>query len=137
MELCKFKLSKGSWLVLLLTCSSLGNLSAQQGGQFLTPLPDQLSTTTTSRILLNGQWNFRVADAKPVAIQVPGEWEMQGQHVAAGETAVYERSFDMPDDWEGNPVYIRFDGVSSHALVKVNDQLVGEHEGDLLLFRST
>ncbi|OOG18011.1 beta-galactosidase [Sphingobacterium sp. CZ-UAM] len=135
MELCKVKLSKGSWLALLLACSSLGNLSAQQGGQFLTPLPDQLVMTKTSRIPLNGQWNFKVADAKPVAIQVPGEWEMQGQHVAPGETAVYERSFDMPDDWEGNPVYIRFDGVSSHALVKVNDQLVGEHEGGFVAFQ--
>ncbi|WP_343555167.1 glycoside hydrolase family 2 TIM barrel-domain containing protein [Sphingobacterium sp.] len=135
MELCKFKLSKGSWLALLLACASAGNLSAQQAGPFLTPLPDQLATSKTSRMLLNGQWNFKVADAKPVTIQVPGEWEMQGQHVAAGETAVYERSFDMPDDWEGNPVYIRFDGVSSHALVKVNDQIVGEHEGGFVAFQ--
>ncbi|KKO89715.1 beta-galactosidase [Sphingobacterium sp. Ag1] len=135
MELCKFKLSKGSWLALLLACSSLGNLSAQQAGPFLTPMPDQLATSKTSRILLNGQWNFRAANTKPVAIQVPGEWEMQGQHVAAGETAVYERLFDVPDDWEGNPVYIRFDGVSSHALVKVNDQVVGEHEGGFVAFQ--
>ena len=135
MELCKFKLSKGSWLALLLACSSIGNLSAQQAASFLTPLPDQLATSKTSRILLNGQWNFNVANTKPVVIQVPGEWEMQGQHVAAGETAVYERSFDVPDDWEGNPVYIRFDGVSSHALVKVNDQLVGEHEGGFVAFQ--
>jgi len=135
MELCKLKLSKGSWLALLLACTTLGNLSAQQAGSFLTPLPDQLATSKTSRILLNGQWNFKVANTKSVAIQVPGEWEMQGQHVAAGETAVYERSFEMPDDWEGNPVYIRFDGVSSHALVKVNDQVVGEHEGGFVAFQ--
>jgi len=135
MELCKLRFSAGKWLVLLFACSSLGDLNAQQGGQFLTPFPTHLSDSKTSQILLNGQWNFRVANAPVVTIQVPGEWEMQGQHVAAGETAIYERLFDLPDDWEGNPVYIRFDGVSSHARVKVNNQPVGGHEGGFVAFQ--
>ncbi|MGE8377835.1 MAG: glycoside hydrolase family 2 protein, partial [Sphingobacterium sp.] len=137
MELCKIKLSKGGWLALLLVCSTLLHASAQQQGQFLTPMPDQLINSKTCRILLNGQWDFRVANSLSpiVSIQVPGEWEMQGQHVAAGETAIYERSFDLPEEWEGNPVYIRFDGVSSHARVKVNDQPVGEHEGGFVAFQ--
>jgi len=133
MELCKLKLSKGRWLALLLACSTLRHVSAQQ--QLLTPIPDQLINSKTSSLLLNGQWNFSVADSGPVAIRVPGEWEMQGQHVATGETAIYERTFDLPEEWVDNPVYIRFDGVSSHARVKINDQVVGEHEGGFVAFQ--
>lgn len=101
----------------------------------LSPLPAAVTNVEQPRISLNGKWNFQVlGQAAKHPINVPGEWEMQGFTVNDGETAIYSLKLDIPADWKEQRIKVRFDGVSSHALVKVNNIKVGEHEGSFVPF---
>lgn len=103
----------------------------------LSPKPATVANTQQAQISLNGKWNFQIAGSKTQhTINVPGEWEMQGFTVNEGETAVYSRDLDIPADWKGKRIKIRFDGVSSHAVVKVNGVKLGEHEGSFVPFET-
>jgi len=103
----------------------------------LSPVPSNVEDVKTPVISLNGTWKFNpefsdINVAKD--IEVPGEWVMQGFEVMKDKAATYWKSFVIPADWKGNRVKIRFDGVSSHALVKLNGKLVGTHEGSFVAF---
>jgi beta-galactosidase len=103
----------------------------------LSPVPSQVCNTQTPVISLNGTWKFNTEnpDLKLAKdIEVPGEWVMQGFDVKKDKAATYWKSFTIPADWKGNRIKIRFDGVSSHALVKVNGKQVGTHEGSFVAF---
>ncbi|TZF85842.1 beta-galactosidase (plasmid) [Pedobacter sp. BS3] len=101
----------------------------------LSPLPQEVAGTKNAQLTLNGKWQFTVgAGNKTAAIEVPGEWEMQGFTVHEGETALYSRPLNIPAEWNGKRIKIRFDGVSSHAVVKVNGKQVASHEGGFVPF---
>jgi len=103
----------------------------------VSPVPSAVAGASQEKISLNGTWGFQVSgyNAKH-NIAVPGEWEMQGFKVNEGQTAVYSRALDIPADWKGKKIKIRFDGVSSHAVIKVNGIKVGEHEGSFVPFEA-
>ena len=61
---------------------------------------------------------------------------MQGFDLNIGETAYYQKSLSIPKDWANKRIFIRFDGVSSHALIKVNNSTVAEHEGSFVPFET-
>lgn len=44
-------------------------------------------------------------------------------------TGAYRRSFTLPDDWQGQQVFLRFEKVASASFVWVNGQEVGYNEG--------
>jgi len=103
----------------------------------LSPLPATVLDTKNPVISLNGTWKFNPENKEMSSasnIEVPGEWVMQGFEVKKDKVATYWKSFVIPDDWKGNRIKIRFDGVSSHALVKVNGKLSGTHEGSFASF---
>ena len=100
----------------------------------LSPRPWSVSGVKDCLLSLNGTWRFRTSSIRESDIETPGEWSMQGFDVPEGETAVYTRSFTIPVDWQGHRIKLRFDGVSSCGLVKVNNQTVGEHEGGMVPF---
>ena len=103
----------------------------------LMPKPSAVDKVQNPVISLNGTWKFSVTDDKTVQsknIEVPGEWEMQGFKVEKGMSVIYSKTFVLPEDWKGNNVRIRFDGVSSWCSVKVNGKPVGEHEGSFVMF---
>lgn len=77
-------------------------------------------------------------------IQVPGNWQVQGYDypiytnipypfqpnppfVPADYNPVgsYRTNFEIPADWDGREIFIRFDGVGSAAYVWVNGEKVG------------
>ena len=103
-----------------------------------TIIPSALSSAKQSSILLNGSWLATVKERNTgwKTIQVPGEWAMQGFQVDEGETLIYKRALQIPANWNGLPIKIRFDGVSSHAKIKINGQLVKEHEGGFVIFEA-
>lgn len=112
------------------------NLLAQQTSGVsatLSPVPSAVQGINTPAISLNGEWKF-VQTGKEGAIKVPGEWVMQGYTVNTGETAKYSREFSLPVGWKGNRIKLRFDGVSSNAVVKVNGKKLAEHEGGFVPF---
>lgn len=103
----------------------------------LSPLPTALAGVKEAQISLNGQWDFQVTGYnKKHTILVPGEWEMQGFTVNEGETAVYSKALNIPADWQGKRIKLRFDGVSSHAVIKVNGTEVCTHEGSFVQFEA-
>ena len=103
----------------------------------LSPLPATVVGIKQPQISLNGTWDFQVIGYnKKHTILVPGEWEMQGYTVNEGETAVYSKALDIPADWQGKRIKLRFDGVSSHAVIKVNGTEVCTHEGSFVQFEA-
>ena len=117
---------------------------------------------------LNGTWDFKyfedqremVVPEKWDQIQVPGNWEVQGWGVAlytnipydfcpvnpvAGvlpeviPSALYHRSFTVPESWKGREVYLNLAGTKSGTYVYVNGQEIGysEDSKDLARFRIT
>lgn len=118
---------------------TLGAVGQQRIRNFAVPVlttpPAQVSGVQEPVVALNGEWQLRTsATAAARPIRVPGEWEMQGFHIAEGDTAFYTKTFTVPDDWRQSRVLLRFDGVSTHAVVKVNGQTVAEHEGGFVPF---
>ncbi len=101
----------------------------------LSPKPYYVEDVKQPYLLLNGNWRFTIND-KQSNIKVPGEWEMQGFSVKEGETAVYMRELSIPSDWKDKNIRLRFEGVSSHAIVKVNGTKVCEHEGSFVPFEA-
>jgi hypothetical protein len=101
----------------------------------LSPRPFAVTGVQQAQVLLDDEWNFQInTQSTQHAIQVPGEWEMQGFTVNEGETAIYTNALGIPADWKNKRVKLRFDGVSSHAVVKLNGIKLGEHEGGFTAF---
>lgn len=100
----------------------------------LSPRPAAVTGVAEPVRSLNGTWNLHTATRPASTIEVPGEWAMQGFEIGEGETAVYTTRFRVPEDWQGDRIKLRFDGVSSHAAVQVNGRPVGEHEGGMVPF---
>ena len=103
----------------------------------LAPVPVSVYKVKVPSYTLNGTWEFYPDSKnikKAVSIEVPGEWEMQGFKVAKGTSALYRKTFSIPGDWGGNLVNIRFDGISSSGLIKVNGKTIGTHEGSFVAF---
>lgn len=103
----------------------------------LPDIPAMVNEVQAVSFSLNGTWKFNPENKDintAVSIEVPGEWEMQGFKVAKGASATYWKSFTLPGDWEGKRINIRFDGISSYGLVRVNGKTIGTHEGSFVAF---
>ena len=94
---------------------------------------------------LNGEWQLKVvkgiddrrevpaADATWGRIPVPGCWEAYGfcepkYDYPDSLTGYYRTEFTVPEEWRGQQVYIRLDGVLRGYDLWLNDQLVGTWE---------
>jgi beta-galactosidase len=91
-------------------------------------------------ISLNGQWklttnpseNFFSNEIKPndwMDIKVPGECAMQGIAIKHNQPFVYKKLFQIPQDYSGKIIKLRFEGVYSYAKVWVNGSFVRDHSG--------
>lgn len=79
---------------------------------------------------LNGKWQFKYSSqSKWTEIEVPGEAAMQGYAIGHDKPFLYRKSFLVPADYAGHRVVLRFDGVYSHAVLKINGNIVREHHG--------
>lgn len=105
-----------------------------------------------SALSLNGSWHFKYvtgpelgadasfSDPDPAGagawptITVPGHWELQGfappkygkdQLEGAGGTGLYRRNFRVPAAWQGQRVFLHFDGVLYGFDAWVNGTKVG------------
>lgn len=94
------------------------------------PLPLSVDGVRRPVICLNGHWQFRFTDRSPwTQIQVPGEVAMQGYGIAHDTPFYYKKTVDIPADYAGHRIILRFDGVYSHAWLYVNGTEVREHHG--------
>lgn len=120
------------------------NVDVEQVLPRYTVLPHSVSGVYQPTLSLNGTWLFNpapatdfykrnvTADWKPIV--VPGQWSMQGFKVDSAATGGYRRNFTLPEDWKGNRVKLRFDGVSSESHVYINGKEAGYHLGGMTAF---
>lgn len=109
----------------------------------------------TCNISLNGSWKFLLeipdytlpdgipgptesiqdfdfskwADKKWQNIQVPGEIVMQGFDILTNHEYYYQREITVPEDFSGNSVLVRFEGVYCNARVWINGKYIRTHIG--------
>lgn len=107
--------------------------------------PNQVAGVYNPVLSLNGTWLFNEKPAlsfqeqapssedwKPIT--VPGQWSMQGFRVDSAAFGGYQTAFILPSDWQGKQVRLRFDGVSSEAVVYLNGKEIGTHLGGMTAF---
>lgn len=93
-------------------------------------LPDYVRGVDRPVISLNGEWEFRYsAQSEWTSIQVPGEAVVQGYAIRHDVPFYYRRIIQVPEDYKGNKVILRFDGTYSKAKLYVNGTLVRQHAG--------
>ena len=91
-------------------------------------------------ISLNGTWKFALIPPEKhwensidfqhwSDIQVPGECQMQGFPITHDQPFVYKKQFDVPDDFDGSQIHLKFYGVYSYARVWVNGHFIRDHYG--------
>lgn len=104
------------------------------------PLPDAVQGMHRCVIDLNGAWQFSAAvpsafhhsDLEKLSwtrVQMPNELEMAGLSIKPDTEYVLRRRFEVPRDFAGKAIVIRFDGVYSYARVWINGHYVREHQG--------
>jgi beta-galactosidase len=111
---------------------------------------------TIERISLRGTWDFAWSPTLSEnddwgEIEVPAVWELNGYGTpyylafryppAIGKdgrldpsdrpTGVYRRRLDIPEDWAGRRVTLRFESVKSAFHLLIGDELVGYSEGSM------
>jgi beta-galactosidase len=86
------------------------------------------ATETWQSVNIPHTWNTRIAD----------EGEHKGDpHFKSGYyrgACWYAKSLDIPADWRGKRVFIRFEAASLVAKAFLNGQLLGEHRGGFTAF---
>ena len=97
-----------------------------------------MTEQTRPTLDLDGDWRF-VPDPEQLhretdlpegePIRVPGCWEAQVSRPYRIITGWYRRTFDVPADWEGDRVLLRFGAVMYQCWVWLNGRRVGDHEG--------
>jgi beta-galactosidase/beta-glucuronidase len=97
-------------------------------------VPDWVEGVKTPFVSLNGkdEWRFQPApgpDAEWTPVRVPGEVAMQGLAIELDRPFLYKVRFVVPPDFDGRTIILRFDGVYSHAKLRVNGAPVREHHG--------
>ena len=95
-------------------------------------------TTARDRIDLNGTWGFiadperqhavdQLPEGEPIA--VPGCWEAQVARPYRIISAWYRRAVEIPSDWAGDRIVLRFGAVMYRCDVYLNGEAIGSHEG--------
>lgn len=108
-------------------------------------IPQSIPGIYQTKLSLNGTWKFNPAPENkfwenPSAgknwknIIVPGQWSMQGFKVDSAGFGGYQTTFVLPEDWKKQQVKLRFDGVSSEAVVYLNGKEAGSHLGGMTAF---
>ena len=87
-------------------------------------------------ISLDGPWSFRMGDEslwRKATVPNPWQAEFADLRHASGQ-ATYARSFKLPEAWRSRQVALQFGAVSYFAVVTLNGERIGEHEGGYLPF---
>lgn len=118
-----------------------------EGGEVASP------ESETQRIYLSGQgsddavdWDFQIDRGARSGswgrVPVPAHWELAGfgtldeRGSTSGETGTYRRTFDLPQRWARQRVWLVFEGVMTDASVSVNGQSAGAtHHGGFYRFK--
>lgn len=82
---------------------------------------------------MNGQWRFFEGDAGwPLRIEVPFPPQSRQSGLEKNLTSdrlVYERTFQVPKEWEGKRILLHFGAVDYKCSVWINGHCAGSHQG--------
>ncbi len=100
----------------------------------LRPEPASVAGIERPVVSLNGQWEISLDGKawKPVA--VPGEPAVQGFQIGFGRPFSYRRTLDIPAEFKGAKILLRFHGVYGYVRVFVNGKHVRDHRGGFTMW---
>jgi ABC-type glycerol-3-phosphate transport system permease component len=88
---------------------------------------------------LNGTWNYALTSERSnqptkfdgeILVPFPVESKLSGVSLRADDKRLwYQRTFDIPENWQGQRVMLHFGAVDWEATVWVNGQELGTHRG--------
>lgn len=81
------------------------------------------------KMSLAGQWMLDAPDGGRQEVTVPGCWEAEGYPKDLSGPFWFERVLEVPEALRDRRLWLRFEGVSYHAEVYLDDVFVGEHVG--------
>lgn len=102
-----------------------------------------------SNLYLNGLWHFRLDEKdqgekekwffhklleETREVTVPHIWQREKDLVNYSGIAWYEKQFKLPESFHNKRIYLCFGAVDFQAIVWVNGEYVGEHEGGFTPF---
>jgi hypothetical protein len=102
--------------------------------------------TGRDRIVLDGNWSFwtdpqdvltpeLLDPATEVSLMVPAPWQAHSDALRFySGVAWYQRTVEIPPDWQNSAVILGFGAVDYQATVWMNGQRLGSHEGGYLPF---
>lgn len=79
-----------------------------------------------------GMMRFAPRGNAPATIDLPHTWNAEDFMNDGGYRrgwGTYSKRMEIPEDYRGKRVFIKFEGAGSMAIVMVNNRLVGEHRG--------
>lgn len=93
-------------------------------------LPSEIAGVKAHVIDLNGDWQLRFTPrSKWTKVKVPGEIAMQGYGASHDTPVLFKRTFNVPADFDGKTIVLRFDGTYSYARLYVNGKEARTHRG--------
>jgi len=106
----------------------------------LPPVPVAMEGVENHAVSLNGTWEFFMnppfflrGNTAPKGewqpITVPGECATQGFAIEHNKEYTYRTHVDVPSDFAGRKILIRFSGVYSYARVWINGHYIRDHHG--------
>jgi beta-galactosidase len=113
-------------------------------------LPPLAEAEGEAVLSLNGLWHFKTDSARTGeraewykltnlndwdALTVPGNWDLENAYANYSGQAWYHRTFQVPEEYAGYPVYLDLTAVYHDCKVWVNGQLAGTHSGGYTTFQ--
>jgi beta-galactosidase len=110
------------------------NSACQRKGEYYVKGVEQpvISQNGTWKVTLNPYEKILKTGSDSIhwyEIEVPGECMMQGIPIKHDQPFVYSHEINIPSDFEGKLIKIRFEGVYSYAKVWVNGNFIRDHSG--------
>ena len=107
---------------------------------FFTPLVTVMASSPTRNSYdISGNWRFyhteQLDNSNADYVALPHTWQAElGSYGKGSASANYIRTLQVPKEWMGKRLFLRFGGVQSVARIFVNGGYVGGHKGGFTAF---
>lgn len=103
------------------------------------PIPAQTAGLKTNQVTLDGTWRISpkasddlrsqsLSSAAWKNFQVPGQWRQQGFEIPQDQVAAVAREFEVPNEWAGQRVFLRFEAIHAGTNYWLNGKKLGYSE---------
>jgi len=103
------------------------------------PQPAAVAGLSVSRMSLDGIWRFSPASSGTPGtrdlggqdwqdVRVPGQWRQQGFDIPPEQSVTMAREFEVPAEWAGCRLFLRFDAIHAGTTYWLNGKRLGYSE---------